>query len=59
MVIKNNDQVEVEGVIYMTKGRNTTYEERIEIVSYCIEHGDDYTAVIEKYGSVTSKSTLG
>ena len=36
--------------IYMTKGRNTTYEERIEIVSYCIEHGNDYTGTIEKYG---------
>ena len=36
--------------IYMTKGRNTTYEERLEIVSYCIAHGNDYTAVIEKYG---------
>lgn len=36
--------------IYMTKGRSTTYEERIEIVSYCIEHGNDYTATIEKYG---------
>ena len=36
--------------IYMTKGRNTTYEERVEIVSYCIEHGNDYTATIEKYG---------
>ena len=36
--------------IYMTKGRTTTYEERIEIVSYCIEHGNDYTATIEKYG---------
>lgn len=36
--------------IYMTKGRTTTYEERIEIVSYCIEHGDDYPATIEKYG---------
>ena len=36
--------------IYMTQGRNTTYEERIEIVSYCIEHGNDYTAAIEKYG---------
>lgn len=34
----------------MTKGRNTTYEERIEIVSYCIEHGNDYTGTIEKYG---------
>lgn len=36
--------------IYMTKGRNTTYEERLEIVSYCIEHGNDYTTTIERYG---------
>ena len=36
--------------IYMTKGRTTTYEERIEIVSYCIEHGNDYPAMIERYG---------
>ena len=36
--------------IYMTKGRATTYDERIAIVSYCIEHGNDYTAAIEKYG---------
>jgi len=36
--------------IYMTKGRETTYEERLEIVSYCIECGNDYTAAIEKYG---------
>ena len=36
--------------IYMTKGRNTTYEERVEIASYCIEHNNDYTAAVEKYG---------
>ena len=36
--------------IYMTKGRTTTYEERVKIVSFCIEHGNDYTAAIEKYG---------
>lgn len=36
--------------IYMTKGRTTTYEERIEIVSFCIEHGNDYAATIEEYG---------
>ena len=29
---------------------DTTYEERVEIVSYCIERGNDYTAAIEKYG---------
>lgn len=34
----------------MTKGRNTTYGERVEIVSYCIERGNDYTAAMEKYG---------
>ena len=34
----------------MTKGRNITYEERVEIVSYCIEQGNDYAAAIEKYG---------
>lgn len=34
----------------MTSGRKTTYEERIEIVSYCIENGNDYTAAMEKYG---------
>lgn len=34
----------------MTKGRINTYEERVEIVSFCIERGNDYTATIEKYG---------
>ena len=36
--------------IYMTKGRLTTLDERIEIVSYCIANGKDYVATIEKYG---------
>lgn len=36
--------------IYMTKGRSTTLDERIEIVSYCIANGKDYGTVIEKYG---------
>jgi transposase-like protein len=35
---------------YMTKGRATTIDERIEIVSYCIARGKDYGAAIEKYG---------
>ena len=26
----------------MTKGRKTTYEERIEIVSFCIANNDNY-----------------
>ena len=36
--------------ISMTKGRATTLDERIEIVSYCIASGKDYGAAIEKYG---------
>jgi transposase len=36
--------------IYMTKGRSTTLDERIEIVSYCIANGKDYGAAIKKYG---------
>ena len=33
----------------MTKGRNTTQEERAEIVAFCIEHGKDYGLTIETY----------
>lgn len=35
--------------INMAKGRTTTLDERIEIVSYCIENGKDYGKAIEKY----------
>ena len=43
--------------IYMTKGRNTTYDERVEIVSYCIENGKDYAETIEKY-CVSNQQTI-
>lgn len=33
----------------MTKGRKTTQEERVEIVSHCVANGKDYGATIEKY----------
>ena len=33
----------------MTKGRSTTLNERIEIVSYCIAQNKDYTKAMEKY----------
>ena len=33
----------------MAKGRKTSYEERVEIVTYCIEHGMDYAQAAEKY----------
>lgn len=35
--------------ITMTKGRKTTLDERIEIVSYCMEHGKDYQLTCQKY----------
>ena len=34
----------------MTEIRRTTLEERIEMVSYCMENNLDYGKVIEKYG---------
>jgi transposase len=33
----------------MTKGRKTTYEERVEIVSFCIANNDNYQKAIEKF----------
>lgn len=37
------------GTIIMTKGRITTYNERIEIVQYCIEHENNYAETSKKY----------
>ena len=33
----------------MTKGRDTTYEERIALVHECIENGYNYTEIAEKH----------
>lgn len=33
----------------MTNGRKTIYEERIEIIEYCIEHNHNYNETAEKY----------
>jgi hypothetical protein len=33
----------------MTKGRKTTFDERIEIVQYCISHNHNYSETAEKY----------
>ena len=33
----------------MTKGRKTTFEERVEIVQYCIAHDHNYSETSEKY----------
>lgn len=37
------------GKSIMTKGRNTTLEERLEIVKYCLEHNRNYIETAEKY----------
>ena len=37
------------GSSLMTKGRKTTFEERIEIVQYCIAHDHNYAETSEKY----------
>ena len=33
----------------MTKGRKTTFEERVEIASYCISHNHNYAETSEKF----------
>lgn len=34
---------------FMTNGRTTTFEERIEIIKYCIEHNKNYQETAEKF----------
>lgn len=45
---KLNDYETGENAI-MTKGRKTTFEERIEIASYCISHDHNYAETAEKF----------
>lgn len=33
----------------MTKGRTTTFDERVEIVQYCIAHDHNYAETLAKY----------
>ena len=37
------------GSSLMSKGRKTTFEERVEIASYCISHGHNYADTSEKF----------
>ena len=37
------------GCPIMTKGRKTTFDERVEIVQYCISHEHNYSETAEKY----------
>ena len=38
-----------QGDRIMTNGRKTTYEERTEIVAFCISNNDDYQATADKF----------
>ncbi len=40
---------EYGGKSNITKGRKTTYEERIEIVTYCIENNKNYDLTAQKH----------
>ena len=40
---------ETGGVSIMTQGRKTSYEERVEIVQYCIEQQNNYVETAQKY----------
>ncbi len=37
------------GATIMTIGRKTTFDERVEIVHYCIAHEHNYSETAEKY----------
>jgi len=37
------------GIVIMTKGRKTTFDERVEIVQYCIAHDHNYAETATKY----------
>lgn len=37
------------GCLIMTKGRKTTFDERVEIVQYCISHKHNYAETAKKY----------
>ncbi|AKL94349.1 transposase IS3/IS911 family protein [Clostridium aceticum] len=53
-ILQYNDYEKIKssgtgGISIMIKGRTTTFEERIEIVKYCIEHNRNYNETAEAY----------
>ena len=44
----NSHDKETGGRAIMTKGRKTTFEERVEIVQYCIKHSHNYSETAKK-----------
>jgi transposase-like protein len=51
-------QPNMGGESYMTKGRKTTQEERVDIVSHCIANNKDYGKTIDQY-SVSYQQIYG
>ena len=53
-ILKYNNSEELKasgtgGYTIMTRGRKTTFNERIEIVQYCIAHSHNYAETAQKY----------
>ena len=53
-ILKYNSHEELKdsgtgGMLIMANGRKTTYDERIEIVKYCIEHQNNYAETAQKH----------
>lgn len=53
-ILKYNGHEELKasgtgGTVIMTKGRKTTFEERVEIASYCISHDHNYAETAKKF----------
>lgn len=53
-ILKYNSHKELKtsgtgGGSIMTKGRKTTYDEKVEIVTYCVEHDCSYNEAARKY----------
>ncbi|MFP3513872.1 helix-turn-helix domain-containing protein, partial [Peribacillus sp. SIMBA_075] len=53
-ILKYNSHEELKasgtgGAPIMTNGRKTTFEERIEIVRFCIENQQDYTQAAQQF----------
>ena len=53
-ILKYNNHIEIKGYdpkpeVYMAKSRKTTYEERIEIVKYCLDHDRDIKITASLY----------
>lgn len=52
MKYNGNEELKASGTggySIMTKGRKTTFDERVEIVQYCIAHEHNYAETAEKY----------